>query len=188
MGTGKAELCATPDGRPLYRNLGFVESVDVTRYSAARGTARLPSWPNVREYVPSDWASISQLDIDAYGADRSALLMTLIGRARGVHVAESSGRVVGYGISWKNYPGLVIGPVVAETMDLGLQLISSCVAGCPEISQIDLCTSSPGIKSWLEKAGFLRGDRLPLMTLGSCSSPAPGNQAWIQALASPALC
>jgi predicted N-acetyltransferase YhbS len=187
MGSGAAMLCATAPGLPLYLKLGFVEQEIVTRYSINRLNVPSISTPNVREYRPSDWKDIVEIDHVAFGADRTTLLSELVQRGYGgAFVAESHGRMVGYAISWRNYDGLVIGPVVAETADFGIQLVSACAFNHPELPKIDLCTSVGSIERWLIDIGSSRGDRLPLMYINALGPP--GNRALVSALTSPVFC
>ncbi len=77
---GSVGLDATPMGRPLYERLGFVATSALNRWSLERSPAATGS-PRPADFSDSqavDLAAISRLDRDAFGADRSRLIRSIV--------------------------------------------------------------------------------------------------------------
>lgn len=91
-GVPTIKLDATPAGRPLYEQFGFLSEYAIERWMLKRSVAG-PSGE-------TDSAAIEdalQLDREAFGADRSALLRSLSGAAPAFTlIARRDGAVVGY--------------------------------------------------------------------------------------------
>ena len=91
-------LDATPDGRAVYRRLGFEDSwgfaTAAPPRAATRGTATLvgPAGITIRAIVDQDWPALCAYDAAAFGADRSAVLAGLRGRLAGRPSSSPSAR------------------------------------------------------------------------------------------------
>ena len=95
-------LDATPDGRAVYRTLGFQDSWGFHRLIRREPRAR-PSdlaAPRARACVRSptrDWPALCAYDAAAFGAERGAMLAGLRGRLPAAElVAERAGRIAGF--------------------------------------------------------------------------------------------
>jgi len=77
---GVVGLDATPMGRPLYERLGFVATSALNRWSLDRGSAASDGPPPVAFSASRevDLAAICRLDRDAFGADRSRLIRSIV--------------------------------------------------------------------------------------------------------------
>src|SRR5438105_5186536 len=72
-------LDATPEGRPLYRALGFEDAWGFHRLARrqAQPMSKVPPLPDgttIRSIANADWSALCAYDAAAFGADRSALL------------------------------------------------------------------------------------------------------------------
>ena len=103
-------LIATAMGESLYVDLGFAEVGRVARMacdSAAAGE-RLPS------ISTADVHAVLELDRMACGADRSALLRSLLARAAATAVVRrASGAIRAFGIALRQRDQLVVAPLIA---------------------------------------------------------------------------
>src|SRR5215831_14872338 len=78
-------LDATPDGREVYRRLGFQDSWNfqrLIRRERPRGRADVatPASVTVRPITDADWSALCAYDAAAFGAERSDVLAGLRGR------------------------------------------------------------------------------------------------------------
>jgi GNAT superfamily N-acetyltransferase len=78
-------LDATPDGREVYRRLGFADGWGFTRWNIPP----LPPMPGPRPMTEADLPAVLALDMAAFGADRAWLLA-----GRPGFVIEEGGRIV----------------------------------------------------------------------------------------------
>src|SRR5262249_11859326 len=78
-------LDATPDGRAVYRKLGFEDSWGFERLirrerQRAAANVDAPAGVTVRPITDADWPALCAYDAAAFGAERSAVLAGLRGR------------------------------------------------------------------------------------------------------------
>ncbi len=90
-------LDATPDGRAVYRALGFEDSWGFHRLvlrepQRASETAPAPDAVVIRPIADADWPALCAYDATAFGADRGAVLARLRGR---LPAAELCARAAG---------------------------------------------------------------------------------------------
>jgi GNAT superfamily N-acetyltransferase len=95
-------LDATPDGRAVYRNLGFQDSWGFHRLirresgKVSEGMSA-PEDVTIRAITEADWQKLISYDAAVFGAERSGVLAGLRGRLpAGELVAERNGRMVGF--------------------------------------------------------------------------------------------
>jgi ribosomal protein S18 acetylase RimI-like enzyme len=106
-------LDATPQGRPLYERLGFVEQFQVARYEGvlppAPGGARRP--PARAEH----WPALAALDGQVTGLDRSRMLLRLFAEQPGwVHAARRGDRCTGFLAARPGDRAVQLGPWVGS--------------------------------------------------------------------------
>jgi GNAT superfamily N-acetyltransferase len=153
-------LDATPDGRPLYRALGFEEAWGFHRL--ARREAQplgkgppLPDGTTIRPIADADWAALCSYDAAAFGANRGALLQHLRGRLPAAElVAHRGDRIAGFMLGRDGRSAAQIGPLVAEDDAVAQALLARAIAAIESPIYIDLADIKTGIRAWLAECGF----------------------------------
>ena len=172
-------LIATAMGEPLYVDLGFAEVGRVARMacdSAAAGE-RLPS------ISTADVHAVLELDRMACGADRSALLRSLLARAAATAVVRrASGAIRAFGIALRQRDQLVVAPLIAPNTSDAVTLFLSLAGGCAGPVRLDVPTRQEAFLSALAALGLTQGPSAPIMLLGAGS--LPGRREQIYAIAS----
>jgi GNAT superfamily N-acetyltransferase len=183
-------LDATPAGRPVYVGLGFRDCWTMRRLVAR--TVRPPSCPilnsdaNIRPIQEADWAAITALDADVFGADRSGLLRRLAERLpASALVAERGGPIVGYLLGRDGRTMNQLGPLAAENEDVAMALLSRGVAAVPAPLAIDLPDRHGRLREWLGTLDFKVERPLTRMVYGR--SKAFDDGARLFAIAGPEL-
>src|SRR5688572_24270479 len=121
-------LDATPAGRGIYLQRGFVAGPGLVRMRAEPATAGSPP-ETVRPCAGPDLDPIVALDRDVFGADRGSLLRAARGGAPDLAwVARSAGRVTGYCFGRHGDHSDHVGPVVAEDGAVALDLVRACLS------------------------------------------------------------
>ncbi len=173
-------LYATPDGRPLYAQLGFTA---IGRSETLRGhfaaAAQAPGGTSdtddpsiaVRPAVAADLPAIVRLDGSVFGVDRTHMIMRLPAFADQVRVAAAGDRITGYAASWPTTTSQVIGPLVAENLVTAQALISSLAATTDRVLRTDIDTRHPELLAWLKEHGFATTAVNTVMTYGSDALP-----------------
>lgn len=147
-------LHATDAGRPIYEALGF----RVTG-SAPTRTGKFVRDPTtdvrgVRRAVAADLDAIRRLDLEVFGAARTAVLGQLPSFCNQLVVAEEAGRLVGFAGSWPNVSNNVIGPVIAASTDIAKSLITALAHGIHGEVRTDVDTRNAELCQWLEARGI----------------------------------
>jgi predicted N-acetyltransferase YhbS len=164
-------LFATPQGRPLYDQMGFEVVDSVTKHLGEYRPAPPPdSWPSVRRPVPADGPAVLRLDREAFGADRSVILGRLAAFAD-VVVAEEERRLVGHAAAWPSRGGVTIGPVVARDDAVAEALVHRLAVGAVGPVRLDLTSRFKGLSRWAQRRGLSPVTREPLMVLGGRALP-----------------
>jgi N-acetylglutamate synthase-like GNAT family acetyltransferase len=161
-------LDATPDGRAVYRGLGFIDAWGFTRME--RGAAEPPAdrttalptsaRPEVAgcEVLPVTdevWRAVCTCDAAAFGADRTGLLTGLLGRAPGAEFAAiRNGRVAGFVLGRDGRIARQIGPLVADDEPVAAALLARALAATEGPAFIDVPDARTGTLRQLEAAGF----------------------------------
>jgi predicted N-acetyltransferase YhbS len=181
-------LHATSDGRGLYERLGFVRTGEVRQH---QGTA-LPSPPvaldagwRLRPAGQADVEALAQLDTEARGMPRDALIADLFDRAEATVVLDHDGRALGFGMLRRFGRGHAIGPVVAAR-DSGAKALIGHLSGlnAGRFTRIDVDFAA-GLGEWVESLGLLRVDAPTTMVRGP--TLAASSDARLYALATQAL-
>jgi hypothetical protein len=127
-------LDATPQGRPVYARLGFVDGPALARLEA--GTERrLPerSRVAVQPLREEDLAAVLPWDREVFGADRARVLRFALASApEYAWLCVGEGGVLGYCFGRHGHNAEQIGPVVARTEDAAHGLAAAALAARPD--------------------------------------------------------
>jgi GNAT superfamily N-acetyltransferase len=181
-------LDATPAGRLVYAGLGFEECWTMRRLVGRGIRAPRLAVPetDIRSIRDEDWPAIIMQDKGAFGADRSGLLRRLADRVPVcAFVAERSGRIAGCLLGRDGRNMSQLGPLVAESEDIAMALLSRAISATSGPLAIDLPDRHVAIGEWLGKLDFKVERRLTRMVYGR--STAFDDEARLFAIAGPEL-
>jgi GNAT superfamily N-acetyltransferase len=151
-------LDATPDGRAVYRNLGYQDCWGFYRLKRAQRRGAAPAEPagiTVDAIKTGDWARICAFDAAAFGADRNGVLSGLRGRLPAAELmAQSEGRLVGFCLGRNGRIASHIGPLVAETDGVACAILSRALKAIEGLVLIDLADAKSAVRLFLEERGF----------------------------------
>ncbi|MCR0985318.1 GNAT family N-acetyltransferase [Roseomonas populi] len=171
-------LDATPAGARIYRPLGFVEQLGLTRW---RGPGGGEAPPGPRPAAAEDLPRLAALDGAAFGAPRPALLRELLERAPSLAFVAGDGLVLGRDGDRATQLGPLVAPDEAAALPL-LQAALSRVRGEAIIDLADRCTILAGA---LRARGFAPERPYTRMALGH-ATPF-GDPSRLMAVAGPEL-
>ncbi|MGW7362214.1 GNAT family N-acetyltransferase [Streptomyces sp. NPDC054841] len=147
-------LHATPNGQPLYEELGFTL---VGRAEMVRGHFRL-SGPApramTRPATAEDLPAILRLDADVFGQDRTHMITRLPAFADQLRVAEADGVLTGYAAAWPNMETHVIGPLIARDTDTAKSLIVSLANATDRPLRTDIDVRHEELLTWVKANGL----------------------------------
>ncbi|MFB8756448.1 GNAT family N-acetyltransferase [Streptomyces nigra] len=154
MGTTPLTLHATPNGRPLYEELGFKTTgrAEMVRGHFAPG-GFTPS-VSTRAATAEDLPAILRLDEEVFGADRTHIITRLPAFADQLRVAEDGGRIIGYAGAWPNMTTQVVGPLVARDTETAQALIASLAAHTDRPLRTDLDVRHEELLTWVKRHGL----------------------------------
>ncbi|CAM5499300.1 Acetyltransferase OS=Streptomyces aurantiogriseus OX=66870 GN=GCM10010251_04800 PE=4 SV=1 [Streptomyces aurantiogriseus] len=171
MGTTPLTLHATPNGRPLYEELGFKvigRAEMVVGHLTAQGLA-----PGVvtRAATAEDLATILRLDEEVFGADRTHMIARLPAFADQVRVAEDDGRIIGYAAAWPNMDTHVVGPLIARDTETAKALLASLAAHTDRPLRTDIDVRHEELLAWVKARGLESVAFNAVMTYGTADLP-----------------
>jgi len=155
-----AVLDATPDGRAVYRALGFQDSWGFHRLvlrerKSATGTPPAPAGVTIRPIADADWPALCAYDAAAFGADRGAVLARLRGRLPAAElVAERNGRIAGFLLGRDGRVAVQAGPLIAEDDAVACALLARALDALAAPVFVDLADAKAEVRRWLEARGF----------------------------------
>jgi GNAT superfamily N-acetyltransferase len=151
-------LDATPDGRAVYRTLGFEDSWGFQRLRRQEGSVATPHEPQgltIRPIADADWSAICAYDAAAFGADRSALLADLRGRQPPAElVAMRDGRIAGFALGRDGGIAGQVGPLIADDDAIACALLARAVDAIGGALFVDLADAKAAVRRFLEARGF----------------------------------
>jgi ribosomal protein S18 acetylase RimI-like enzyme len=180
-------LDATELGRPVYLPRGFRDLYPISRWRLDRAPTPLSAPPGctIRTMREDDLAAVAAFDAPRTRTDRAATLRYLHTRVPDhACVAEQDGRIVGYALGRPGRKTAQAGPVVAESADVALALLSRVAALGPPVI-LDVPDMHGAVTDWLTAHGAVRERGFVRMTLGTV--PGLDDPSAIFALAGPEL-
>jgi GNAT superfamily N-acetyltransferase len=179
------KLDATPAGQPVYDSLGFKSEWTLTRWEHAGLQVTNPAEARFRPWQASDAPLIAALDATAFGVSREKLVEALAPQCRLALVLETApGRIVGYGFVRPGSLAAYLGPVVAASDEVGLQLVQVLLATSAGGRVFwDIPDANTAAVDWARRHGFTPQRELTRMYLGE--NAAAGNPRQQFALAGP---
>ncbi|MEU6766465.1 GNAT family N-acetyltransferase [Streptomyces sp. NPDC046853] len=153
-GSTPLTLHATPNGRPLYEQLGFKNT---GRAEMVRGRFT-PGGPlpdvATRPATAEDLSAIVRLDNEVFGLDRTHVLTRLRAFVDQLRVAETDGTITGYAGAWPNMETHVIGPLIARDTETAKALIASLAAGSDRPLRTDIDVRHEELLAWVKERGL----------------------------------
>jgi GNAT superfamily N-acetyltransferase len=179
-------LDASPDGREVYRRLGFRDAGTTTRLAGDLSGAAAPPAEGIMPVSESDLPEIVAYDERSSGTDRSALLRHLWERLpTAAFVARRNSRVSGYVLARNGRMSAQIGPLVAGDEALATALLDRAGRAIGGRFCLDVFDQRTELRNWLDHAGFQPLTRFIRMIYGSAGLFPPGHK--VHAIAGPEL-
>ena len=171
MGTTPLTLHATPNGRPLYEELGF-KTTGRAEMMVGRFTPGGPG-PRVQTRAASaeDLTTILRLDEEVFGTDRTPMIARLPAFADQVRVAEDGGRIIGYAAAWPNMDTHVVGPLIARDTETAKSLVASLAEHTDRPLRTDIDARHEELLAWLKERGLASVAFNTVMTYGITELP-----------------
>ncbi|USQ89334.1 GNAT family N-acetyltransferase [Streptomyces phaeoluteigriseus] len=171
MSTTPLTLHATPNGRPLYEELGFKTTgraeMMVGRFSPGGSEPRV----STRAATAEDLTTILRLDEEVFGTDRTPVIARLPAFADQVRVAEDDGRIVGYAAAWPNMDTHVVGPLIARDTETAKSLVASLAEHTDRPLRTDIDVRHEELLAWLKDRGLAPVAFNTVMTYGITELP-----------------
>jgi GNAT superfamily N-acetyltransferase len=164
------KLDATPQGKPIYTKLGFVEEYEIERWILKRPPGAIPTTPQ-STYTPLNKVRrerIMRLDKELFGADRSFLLRALSEEAPefAMEVWEDE-LIQGYAFGRRGLFADHLGPWMARTRAAAESLLQSFLAkSSRETLLVDCMKSNSMAVELLRGCGFTPSRPLTRMVRG----------------------
>jgi ribosomal protein S18 acetylase RimI-like enzyme len=182
------KLDATPEGRPVYQNLGFKDEWTLRRWEADLSALTPEATDSrIRAWAEEDAPRLDLLDARAFGTSRHELMLALARQSRRALAYESQpGIPTGCGMLRQGARAAYLGPVSATSPQAGIALVEALTAqeragrlfwDIPDLN-------APAV-AWAERHGFIVQRSLTRMLLGDNCRPGDPLQQF--ALAGPEL-
>ena len=171
MGTTPLTLHATPNGRPLYEELGFKvtgRAEMVRGHFTPEGVAPAVS---TRPATAEDLPTILRLDEEVFGTVRTHVLTRLPAFADQLRVAEENGRIIGYAAAWPNLNNQVVGPLIARDTEAAKALVASLAARTDRPLRTDIDVRHEELLAWVKDRGLESIAFNSVMTCGIAELP-----------------
>jgi GNAT superfamily N-acetyltransferase len=181
-------LDATPDGREVYRRIGFQDSCQLGRFRAEQVLA-IPtnsSDMDIRPLTGADLERIASVDRQLFGADRLPLLHHLKDRVPTAGLgAWRQGELAGYVLARDGREATQVGPLAASD-DTVAEALAAAAFGCVKGPvYIDAADDRSAFKVWLEGRGFAL--QRPYFRMYRGQDTGFDDPAWLYAIAGPEL-
>ncbi|MHB9860369.1 GNAT family N-acetyltransferase [Streptomyces sp. YIM S03343] len=177
MNTTPLTLHATPNGRPLYEEMGFKVSGRAEMLHG-RFTPREPGEPGepgpriaTRAANAEDLPTIIRLDEEVFGTDRTHIITRLPAFTDRLLVAEERGRIIGYAGAWPNMDTQVVGPLIARDTRTAKALIDALAAETERPLRTDIDVRHEELLAWLKERGLASAGFNSVMTYGIAELP-----------------
>jgi GNAT superfamily N-acetyltransferase len=166
-------LDATPDGRAVYRRLGFEDSCVFQRLirrerQRAAGNVAAPAGVTVRPITDADWPALCAYDAAAFGAERGAVLAGLRGRLPAAELVAARGNAIaGFLLGRDGGLAAQIGPLIADDDAIADALAVRALDGIEGPLFVDLADGKRELRSVLDARGFAAARPFTRMLYGS---------------------
>lgn len=150
-------LDATPQGRQLYIQHGFLDEYSISRVSTSGvGKQIAPETGKVRSMCEGDLTAVLDQDLVIFGADREPVLRSLFARSPEYAWIAGTPKVKGYCFGRPGFLYPQLGPIVAGDESIAAELVSQCLAhNSGQRFGIDAPQHSASWLEWLTSNGFL---------------------------------
>ncbi|MEU6943976.1 GNAT family N-acetyltransferase [Streptomyces sp. NPDC046316] len=147
-------LHATPNGQPLYEQLGFVQTGRAEMLKG-RFTATEPA-PEIatRAATAEDLQTVLRLDTEVFGLDRTHMITRLPAFADHLRVAEENGEITGFAAAWPNMDTHVVGPLIARDTATAQALVAALAAATDRALRTDVDVRHEALLTWLKANGL----------------------------------
>ena len=170
------KLDATPAGKGVYQKLGFEEEYRLSRMinRNVQAIAPVASVP-VRPMEESDVKRVTQLDTEAFGIARPAVVEEFLQRApEYAQVSELHGRITGFCLGRRGTQFEQIGPVVARDGRTARALVETVLRTLEgRGALIDVPQQDTAWMAWLRSLGFEEQRSFTRMYRGENTQPPP---------------
>ncbi|MCT4357685.1 GNAT family N-acetyltransferase [Streptomyces sp. Je 1-79] len=147
-------LHATPNGKPLYEQLGFVQTGRAEmlrgRFTAVEPAPGIPT----RAATAEDLQTVLHLDTEVFGLDRTHMITRLPAFADQLRVAEADGEITGFAAAWPNMDTHVIGPLIARDTATAQALVAALAATTDRPLRTDIDVRHEALVAWLKTNGL----------------------------------
>ena len=182
-------LDATPDGREVYRQIGFRDVYRLGRYRAETvpvpppgSPDGPPDGPDVRRLTAADLAQVAPVDRRLFGADRLELLFHLRRRQPDAAFgAWRDGRLAGYVLARDGREATQLGPLAAADDTVAQSLAAAALGAVQGPVYIDVADARAGFIEWLEAGGFVL--QRPYIRMVRGRAAGFDDPAWLYAIA-----
>ncbi|MDQ0684949.1 GNAT superfamily N-acetyltransferase [Streptomyces achromogenes] len=154
MGTTPLTLHATPNGRPLYEELGFKTTGRAEMLRGCFTPGVTATGVATRAATAEDLPSILRLDEEVFGADRTHVITRLPAFADQFRVAEEAGRIIGYAAAWPNMDTQVVGPLIARDTTTAQSLLASLADSTDRPLRTDIDVRHEELLAWAKARGL----------------------------------
>ncbi|WP_137789267.1 GNAT family N-acetyltransferase [Bacillus sp. E(2018)] len=173
-------LISTEEGKPLYEYLGFNTVDFVHKYLCNNyipNQLLINREITINEYNEHDISAIIELDAAGYGDRRRKLLFNRIKQSEQCLVVKDlNEKIIGFGLSILGPVNLLIGPIVAPDSNTAALLVDKLVHNHQGNLRIDVTSNSNELMIFLEKSGFVKVSKPPIMIKNSFTMPNRNNE------------
>jgi GNAT superfamily N-acetyltransferase len=185
------KLDATPQGKPIYEKLGFLSEYEVERWTLVRPAggevwqSAIGNRKSAMGIGPPDLEDVFDLDSEVFGADRSALLRTLVSAAPDFTLAVREGEALaGYAFGRRGSLADHLGPWTAKQESVARELLEEFLGrSSRDRIFVDCLKSNPFAKTLLRARGFEFSRPLTRMYRGP--NDHAGRPEWLCAVLGP---
>ncbi|MGW0332408.1 GNAT family N-acetyltransferase [Streptomyces sp. NPDC003011] len=171
MGTTPLTLHATPNGRPLYEELGFKVTGRAEMLCGHFTPEGTTSGIATRPATAEDLTALLRLDEEVFGADRTHIITRLPAFADQLRVAEEKGRIIGYAAAWPNMETHVVGPLIARDTRTAKALLTSLAAHTDRPLRTDIDVRHEELLAWAKERGLTSVAFNAVLTYGIAEPP-----------------
>jgi len=145
------KLDATPQGKPLYKKLGFKIEYEIERWMLNRTVKEIAT-----EYRPVSIEGVMRIDREIFGANRSGLLRSLAQEAPHLALLEQQGgKITGYSFGRLGSRADHMGPWVARSKDVAERLLNLFLSrSSRELIFVDCLRLNPWAVQLVKSRGF----------------------------------